>query len=819
MSRRCAVLAVLLLPFALRAEPPAKPRLDAAGDPLSDGAIARVGTPRFRHAAPVQRVAFAPDGKALATGCDDGSVRLWETATGRLVRRFEPVKGGVNGLSFSRDGKTLLYSAGRITRLCDVATGAKRLTLTGDCGVFAPDGKTVVTRAVGLGPLHVWDAATGRELHRWEKPIDCPPSEPVLSRDGRLLAAIGIAGQAVVVFDPVIGADSYPFRSLKHDSVASLDLSADGKRLATGSHRGSITLWDAATGNRLREITGDDATINTVRFRPDGKVLAGGDDDGRLRLWDVASGREIHRWVGHSESVSVVAFSPDGKVLASAGDDRTVRLWDTTTGRQLPQSTGPTPATCAALSPDGNLLVTGYESAGLRLWDPATGKPLARAFLDSSGLTRAVAVSPNGALVAAGNEGGEFAVWEAATGRKRFTARAEDAVVLTPGGPVSLLTFLPDGRSLAAGRSDLGVRPAVFDAATGRRRRALLPSEPPEAGIPPRLPPHAAAFAPGAPRWAVAGVSYGVSLRDARTGREVRRLLDPWGQEQTALALAPDGRGLATAADRSGVRLWETATGGCRRWWPSDGKGAVVAAVAISSDGRLVAGGDDRGRVHVWHAGTGREWTFAGHDGPVTALAFAAGGRLMSLGTDGTALVWDTAGLRPDLSQWKVRVTAKAWDELADEDAEKAYPLIALLAESPEAALDLFRAHLKPADAEDLRRIAGLIAQLDDDDFAVRERASRELGRIGARADEALRKAAAARPSAEVERRIGELLKAIEDGAVTGDRLREVRALEVLEGLATPRARKYLEELANGSPQAALTREAKASLGRLRARP
>jgi hypothetical protein len=312
--------------------------------------------------------------------------------------------------------------------------------------------------------------------------------------------------------------------------------------------------------------------------------------------------------------------------------------------------------------------------------------------------------------------------------------------------------------------------------------------------------------------WALAGSNDGVSLRDVRTGRMVKRLLEPSGSPP-ALALAPDGRAVVTA-DRGQVRLWESATGKPRRPWE-----AAAAAVAISADGRLVAGGDDRGRVHVWHAGTGREWTFAGHDGPVTALAFAAGGRLMSLGADGTALIWDTAGLKPDPSQWKVRVTAKAWDELGDENAEKAYPLIALLAESPEAALELFRAHLKPADAEDLKRIAGLIAQLDDDDFAVRERASRELGRFGARADEALRKAAAAKPSAEVARRIRELLKEIEDGAVSGDRLREVRALEVLEGLGTPEARRLLEELANGAPDAALTREAKASLERLTRRP
>jgi hypothetical protein len=245
-----------------------------------------------------------------------------------------------------------------------------------------------------------------------------------------------------------------------------------------------------------------------------------------------------------------------------------------------------------------------------------------------------------------------------------------------------------------------------------------------------------------------------------------------------------------------------------------------VSAVALSPDGRLVAGAEDGGVVRVWHAGTGRELArFAGHEGSVTALAFAAGGRLMSLGADGTALVWDTAGLKPAASDRWDRVTAKAWDELADDDAGRAGSSIARLVESPDDALGLLREHLKPASPADLKRIDGLIARLDDDEFTERERASRELEKFGGRAEPALRKAVARAASAEVVRRAGELLGKLKDAALSGDRLREVRALEVLEGLGTPAARKLLEELAGGAPDAALTREAKVSLERLTKRP
>jgi HEAT repeat protein len=160
-----------------------------------------------------------------------------------------------------------------------------------------------------------------------------------------------------------------------------------------------------------------------------------------------------------------------------------------------------------------------------------------------------------------------------------------------------------------------------------------------------------------------------------------------------------------------------------------------------------------------------------------------------------------------------------AWDALRDDDAAWAFKAMARLDASPAAAVGLLRERLKPVSAARSERIARLVGQLDDDDFEKREEASRELGKLGASAEPALRKAVQSSPSAEVLRRAEELLKMMRDGPTSGDHLREVRAVEVLEGLGTPEAKKLLEELANGAPEAPLTREAKASLGRLANRP
>jgi hypothetical protein len=198
----------------------------------------------------------------------------------------------------------------------------------------------------------------------------------------------------------------------------------------------------------------------------------------------------------------------------------------------------------------------------------------------------------------------------------------------------------------------------------------------------------------------------------------------------------------------------------------------------------------------------------------VTALAFAAG-RLLSVGADGTAIVWDATGLKPEKATAEKVDAEAAWAGLDAPNPAKAYETVTRLMEAPEAAVGLLRERLKPATGTDAKQIEQLIGQLNDDDFTVREKASEELAKLGALAEKALRAAAKDPASAESARRVAELLKKLDAGAASGGALRETRALEVLEAVGTPEARKVLEGLAKGAPDAALTREARASLERL----
>jgi RNA polymerase sigma factor (sigma-70 family) len=274
-------------------------RADRYGDPLPNGAVARLGTVRFHQGAPVACLAFAPDGKTLASGGNylEGSDRvvwLWHAPSGKVVRRFVGHEHSVTAVAFSPDGKTLASgSRDETVRLWDVASGRQRLQLPGDRQLawfvaFAPDGKTFAS--VG-GTIVLWDPNTGKERHRLHE-------------------------------DP-------------SGQIQCIAFSPDSKWLASGAQDGVIRLWDVATGQEVRQIEGRQGWVRAVAFSQDGKQLASGGQEGTPRLWDVASGKELHAVEREPGLGTDVAFSPDGKLLLAVSGNRALRLWDVATGKRL----------------------------------------------------------------------------------------------------------------------------------------------------------------------------------------------------------------------------------------------------------------------------------------------------------------------------------------------------------------------------------------------------------------------------------------------------------------------------------------------------
>ncbi|MBL1101787.1 WD40 repeat domain-containing protein [Streptomyces coffeae] len=570
----------------------------------------------------VASVAFSPDGHTLATGSEDGTVRLWDPATGRTRRVLTGHKGDVGAVAFSPDGRTLATgSEDGTVRLWDPATGRTRRVLTGHkedvfALAFSPDGHTLATSGADR-TVRLWDTGTGAVRESLTGHTDVVYAV-AFSPDGHTLATTS-KDRTVRLWDSATDRTRRVLTGHK-GAVGAVAFSPDGRTLATADEKGTVRLWNPATGRTRRVLTSHEGTVYSVAFSPDGRTLATAGTDDIVRLWDSATGRTRTTLTGHKGDVYAVAFSPDGRTLATAADDGTVRLWDTT-GRTRGTLTGHKGIVYSvAFSPSGRTLATGGVDGTVRLWDSATGRTR-RVLTDQKDDVGAVAFSPDGRTLATAADGDTVRLWDSATGRTRrvLTGHKED---------VFSVAFSPDGRTLATAGADRTVR--LWDSATGRTRRVLTGHKGDVGAV---------AFSPDGRTLATASEDDTVRLWDPATGR-TRRVLTGHKDNAWWVAYSPDGRTLATSGADHTVRLWNPATGRTREAITIN---KSVTSMEFSPDGRTLATGDDGGTVRLWDPATGlTRTTLTGHKLYVAQVAFSPDGKTLATASeDGTVRLWD----------------------------------------------------------------------------------------------------------------------------------------------------------------------------------
>lgn len=287
------------------------------------------------------------------------------------------------------------------------------------------------------------------------------------------------------------------------------------------------------------------------------------------------------------------------------------------------------------------------------------------------------------------------------------------------------------------------------------------------------------------------------------------------------MAVSPDGKIFVSAETMDHVvHRWDLSTG--EQLSPLDSSPQKsIGCMVFSPDGRSLATGGQDGTIWLWELHTGRRrHVMRGHKGLVLSLTFSRDGRRLASGSkDTTVLVWDlTDGLSIAPSNDFIAEQLHGfWRDLAGDDAAKAYRSIWQLASAPKQSLPFLQARLRPIPVPDAKRISQLLADLDSDNFKVRTTAHEELQKLGEAAAVPLRATAEKPPSPEVGRRVKELLDKLktEQRTPSPERIRILRAVEVLEHIGTSESRQILKVLADGAAGAQLTQQAKASLDRL----
>ena len=333
-----------------------------------------------------RHVAFAPDGKTVATETDAGTLRLWDVATAKLVHQ-ERLRGRPNvaSLAFSPDAAShlLAIASGRVIRLWDAAHRRDVRTIavegqqTPSGLAFSPDGATLAAGSkTVVAEVLLWRVRDGTLLRRFKSRMSTSVTHVFFSPDGRLLAAEGPRGP-LVLFDVASGKELDSFGKeadlvgAASDSGTPMAFSPDGRTLAAIGGREALHFWDLAKGqDRLATPEAHLGAVHALAFPPDGKTLISGSDDRTVRIWDLATGRPT-RTLSHNGGVWSLAVSADGSLLAAGvAYPKEVHLWDLRTGERL-QTWPVADATLRGVAPggDGSSVILALADGSLWCWD------------------------------------------------------------------------------------------------------------------------------------------------------------------------------------------------------------------------------------------------------------------------------------------------------------------------------------------------------------------------------------------------------------------------------------------------------------------
>jgi RNA polymerase sigma factor (sigma-70 family) len=388
-------------------------------------------------------VAFAPDGRTIATGGADQKVRRWDVASGKEIGLPIEPYSYANHVTYLDAGTLLTFDAQHAVKLWDAASGKPKLQFVGSethltALAYSPDGRHVVSGGGGGdATLRVWEVASGKQVAHLR------------------------AGMA---------------------DVTCVEFSPDGQRIASADSHGVARIWDWAGGREIRALGEHKPWLKCVAFSPDGRRLATGDEGGVVRVWEGSSGKLEFTLSGHSGGVAALAFAPDGRTLVSGGWDHSIRHWDLATGKEIRVIKGVQAltrqgppvghtgvVTGVAFSPRGLWLYSGSYDHTICVWETESGR-LARVLKAPSRVyssVNTIALSRDGTCLAAalGDEGQEsfVHVWDVPTGAKVAALRGHR-------GTVTRLAFSPDGRRLASASGDTTV--LVWDVTGLRAKRA-----------------------------------------------------------------------------------------------------------------------------------------------------------------------------------------------------------------------------------------------------------------------------------------------------------------------------------------------------------
>lgn len=746
-------------------------------------------------------LAFSSDGKQLAIG-GTGEICVYATADGNECARLKLHKSDVTALSFNRDGTRLVAgTADAWVSLWDVTTRTLLKEAEFDSG--APILHLCFSRndtRIGIGSANglarVWNAATLKNACSLE-PRRGGVNAMAFLPSGKLVVAVAQFGACLYELE---AGDVVGFLD-ETDGLAAV--SPDGKFLAAvradPNIDTAIRVFDLATEKLFATMRGHRGGVTRLDFHPDGKTLHTMGRDGIPRIWDVASGKEIGRASGHQGEVTGIAFRNGGKEVVSASQDGTVRFWEVAKGREKKRFVGGDETflaldcsrdekTLALLSArtlgSSTQLAQPIEVPRYRFVDPVSGKTQIDGKLTELRASR-YAISADRRFVECADAGPPIRIQ--VPGNQHIHQTRDDFFDCCIAADGALLVGVDSTLSFGERR----IRCVDLPAERIRFEQSVLASY---------------AIKPAISPTALIAVIPGMYRHESQI-----RKTEPIAAFCARDILAATSSAEPIETDYQ-LQIWNLVSGNPIKVHVSETY--FPGFVHFSPDGRLFSVADRDGVV-VYETHTGSVYRrFTGEAGFVCCMAFSRDNRFLVTGSDDSSiLVWEletpssVPGVNLEESDW-----VRCWQDLADVQPMKARRAMWHFINRSEAGLRLLEAHLDIARDADLRRVPELLKELDADRFADRQRAERELARIGLAVRPALERAKAESASLETRQSAERLLRAIghNENAQSDSRLRRaIRVVEILQRFDSTKSRELLQQLREHGCYDLLRREAK----------
>ena len=612
--------------------------------------LCRVEPVIIRDQVGIHSVSFSTDGERLASAGADGTVKIWNSRTGKLIKRFLAHKGFASSVAFHPDRDHVVsVGADRLVKVWDLTADPPRSVFERECDAVHLFGTAYAAAFSPLDPNHLAVGFAGAvRIWNWNRkdrqPVHTFPGagnhriSVAFSRDGRRLAS---GDRSVNLWNPVAGGEPQCISPETRHAVAALAFDREGKRLAAASFVRRVDLWDTATGKLLRSLPQNGLVLG-VAMSPDDRLIVSAGEDKIVHVRDAASDRELLSLRGHTGVCGCVAFSPDGERLASASVDKTIRIWDATPlqgdQRQEIETFDEHGAEVwsLAVSPDRKRVASAAFGPPALIWDART-RQVSDSFRDHDSVVFCVAWDRDSKRIAlAGHDGDRFSVKV-----KALDATGQQGdFIPTSASEYFATAFSPDGKYLVTGNGDRLVQ--VWDAHNGRAIQTLGAHKGVMRGV---------TFSPDGKRLASMSSDGEVKLWDAtRLGEKdgAKELFAPLQAHSPgvglSMAFSPDGKQLVTGGKGYTVKIWDVESG--KVLHTLEGHSGDVYTVAFSPDGRWVASAGEDSTVKVWDSRTGdRLRNFRGHTGLVSTMAFLDGRTLITGSRDHAIKFWDIGQL------------------------------------------------------------------------------------------------------------------------------------------------------------------------------